>query len=136
MRRRDFILQTIGVGTGAATGLTRAASAVTQEEVKPAKRIKVGVVGCGSVSTKYLPHMEKCPYIEIASVCDRVPDRAQKAAAQHRVPKQYDDLEKMLAGEPFELLVNLTDIQSHYAVNKLGLQAGKNIWSEKTEAAT
>ena len=35
------------------------------------------------------------------------------------------------AGAPFDLLVNLTDMQEHGRLNKLALGAGKNVWSEK-----
>jgi predicted dehydrogenase len=37
----------------------------------------------------------------------------------------------MLAGEPFDLLVNLTDMQQHEALNRRALEAGKHVWSEK-----
>jgi predicted dehydrogenase len=37
----------------------------------------------------------------------------------------------MLKGEPFDLLVNLTDMQEHEHLNRLGLQTGHHVWSEK-----
>jgi predicted dehydrogenase len=37
----------------------------------------------------------------------------------------------MLAGEPFDFLVNLTDMQEHERLNRKGLDAGKHVWSEK-----
>jgi predicted dehydrogenase len=36
----------------------------------------------------------------------------------------------------FDLLVNITSMPSHYAVNKAGLQAGRHVWSEKPMAPT
>jgi predicted dehydrogenase len=37
----------------------------------------------------------------------------------------------MLSGEPFEFLIDLTDMQAHEAINRRALQAGKHVWSEK-----
>ena len=37
----------------------------------------------------------------------------------------------MLAGEPFDFLINLTDMQEHERLNRQGLEAGKHVWSEK-----
>jgi len=37
----------------------------------------------------------------------------------------------MLAGEPFEFLIDLTDMQEHEKLNRRGLEAGKHVWSEK-----
>lgn len=35
----------------------------------------------------------------------------------------------MLAGEPFDLLVNLTDMQEHSRLNRLALMAGRHVRS-------
>jgi predicted dehydrogenase len=122
--RRGF-LRTAAAGALAIAG----ASAQT-------RRIKTAIVGCGSVSGSYLPHMTACPYIEMVSVCDIVVERAEQRAKKFNVPNFYDHIDKMLAGPDFEFLVNLTGIPTHYEINKRGLEAGKNVWSEKTMAQT
>jgi predicted dehydrogenase len=70
----------------------------------------------------------------MVSVCDRVVERAKERSEKFNVPHYYGSLDEMLKGASFDLLVNTTDIQSHYAVSKTALQAGKNVWSEKTMA--
>jgi predicted dehydrogenase len=42
----------------------------------------------------------------------------------------------MLAGAKFDLMVTLTDMQEHGRLNKLALQAGCHVWSEKPMAST
>ena len=37
----------------------------------------------------------------------------------------------MLAGEPFDFLITLTDMQEHEHLNRQALAAGKHVWSEK-----
>ena len=50
---------------------------------KAEKKIKVAVIGCGSVSTQYFPHLSKSPYVEIVSCCDIIYERAQKRAKEY-----------------------------------------------------
>jgi predicted dehydrogenase len=68
------------------------------------------------------------------SVCDIRFERAQKAAEKYKVPNAYPHVDAMLAGVPFELLVNTTSMPSHYPVNKKGLEAKRHVWSEKPMA--
>lgn len=98
------------------------------------KKIKVGVIGCGSVSGMYLPHLSKSPFVEIVSVCDIKPERAKKRAEEFKVARHYPNIEAMLAGEPFDLLVNLTNMQEHEHLNRKAILAKKNVWSEKPMA--
>lgn len=98
---------------------------------KPDGKIRVAVIGCGSVSGVYLPHLTKSPFVEVVSVCDIVPGRAASRAAEFKVAHRYTDIEQQLAGEPFDLLINLTDMQEHGRLNKIALLSGKHVWSEK-----
>ena len=100
------------------------------------RKIKVGIIGCGSVSGVYLPHLTKSPYVEVVSACDIIYERAQKRASAFNIPNTYPHIDKLLAGAPFDLLVNTTDMQEHGRLNKQALLASKHIWSEKPMANT
>ena len=124
LNRRDFTKTTLLAGAALASGKL---SAVAESP----KRIRIGVIGCGSVSGSYLPVLSKCPYAEVVSLCDIRPERARKRAEQFKVAHHYPHIDKMLAGEPFEFLINLTDMQEHEHLNRQALAAGKHVWSEK-----
>jgi len=102
----------------------------------PQKKIKVAIIGCGSVSNRYLPHLSESPYVDIVSTCDIIYDRAVKQANAFKVPNHYPHIDKLLAGAPFDLMVTLTDMQEHGRLNKQALNAGKHVWSEKPMANT
>lgn len=102
----------------------------------PEKKIKVAVIGCGSVSGQYLPHLSKSPYVELVSACDIIYERAQQRAKEYNIPNHYPHIDQMLAGVPFDLMVTLTDMQEHGRLNKQALNAGKHVWSEKPMANT
>ena len=100
------------------------------------KKVRVAVIGCGSVSTQYLPHLTKAPHVEIVSCCDIKFERAQLRAKEYNIPHAYPHIDKMLAGAKFDLMVNLTDMQEHGRLNRQALMAGRNVWSEKPMANT
>jgi predicted dehydrogenase len=121
------------VGQGLAAGVALGAAPLLAAEAhadKP-KRIRVGVIGCGSVSHQYLPHLTACPHVELVSACDIIPERAKAQAEKFKIPNQYPHIDKMLAGADFDLLVDLTDMQEHEHLNRQALEAGKHVWSEK-----
>jgi predicted dehydrogenase len=128
MTRRDFTRTTFLAGAAVASGRLFAAD--------PPKKIRTAVIGCGSVSGQYLPVLTKCPYVEVVSVCDIKPQRAQKRAQQFNVPHWYPHIDQLLAGEPFDFMITLTDMQEHEHLNRQALQAGKHVWSEKPIANT
>jgi len=100
------------------------------------KKIKVAIIGCGSVSNKYLPHLSKSPYVELVAACDIKPDRAIKQAQAYHIPNHYPHIDQLLKGASFDLLVNTTDMQQHGLLNRQALMQGKHIWSEKPMANT
>jgi predicted dehydrogenase len=135
INRRDFLKQST-LATAALAGaalLPKEGFAATAPRLTGDK-VRVGHIGCGSVSGSYLPVMAKHPNVEVVSVCDIIPERAKKRAEQFKVPNVYPNIDAMLAGAEFDFLVNTTSMPSHYPVNKKGLEAGKHVWSEKPMA--
>lgn len=105
-------------------------------ELFQTKKIKIGLIGCGSVSGMYLPHLSKSEFVELVSVCDIKPERAKAAAEKYHVPNHYPHIDQLLAGAPFDLMVNLTNMQEHGRLNKQALMVRKHVWSEKPMANT
>jgi predicted dehydrogenase len=131
LNRRDFTKTALLAGAAVATGA--AEQAVAQAEPK---RIRTGVIGCGSVSNSYLPVLTKSKFVEVVSVCDIKYDRAKKQGDKFKVANTYPNIDAMLGGEPFDFLIVLTDMQVHEQINRRGLDAGKHVWSEKPIANT
>ncbi len=133
INRRKFLEATAMVG--AATLLS--SLEVMASELSTVKKLRVGLIGCGSVSNRYIPHLLTSSQLEIVSLCDIRPERAVNQNNQYKVgAKTYSNIDEMLAGVPFDLLVTTTDMQAHGGINKKALMAGKNVWSEKPMANT
>src|SRR6266705_3067446 len=128
--RRTFV----GGVAGAVLAGVPFTSQARQAQAKPASRIRVGVIGCGSGSHSYLPNLGNSPDVELVSACDIIPERAKGQAEAYAIPNQYPHIDLLLAGAPFDLLVNLTDMQEHERLNLQAVAAGKHVWSEKPMA--
>ncbi|MFL5242480.1 MAG: Gfo/Idh/MocA family protein, partial [Gemmataceae bacterium] len=129
INRRDFVEK--GLSAAAAVTIPSWSIQAQGADSEKPKRTRVGVIGCGSVSGVYLPHLSACPYVELVSACDIKPERAERQAGRFKIPNHYPHIEKMLAGAAFDLLVNLTDMQEHEHLNREAIAAGKHVWSEK-----
>ena len=130
--RQKFLQQT--AMAGAAVLLSSLESfALTKAD----KKLRVAVIGCGSVSNRYLPQLQSSKLIEVVSLCDIRYERAVEQNRQYKVnAKTYPHIDAMLKGVPFDMMVTLTDMQVHGELNKKALLAGKHVWSEKPMANT
>jgi predicted dehydrogenase len=126
LTRRNFGKTTLLASAALASGAAGGSAA----DAFP-RRIRTGLIGCGSVSNAYLPVITKSPFIEVVSLCDIKPERAKRQAERFQIAHQYPHIDEMLAGEPFEFLIDLTDMQVHESINRRALEAGKHVWSEK-----
>jgi len=91
---------------------------------------RIGFVGCGYVADFYMNTLRYHPSLTLAGVFDRRVARARQFAAHYQVA-HCQSLEELLADESIEIIVNLTNPQSHFAVSKAALEAGKHVYSEK-----
>ncbi|HUQ64940.1 MAG TPA: Gfo/Idh/MocA family oxidoreductase [Flavitalea sp.] len=131
LSRKDFLHYTAMAGAGVLLSNLKTFAASNDD-----KKVKVAIIGCGSVSGVYLPHLTKSPFVEVVSVCDIKYDRALKRAKEFNVPNTFPHIDKLLAGPHFDLMVTLTNMQEHGHLNKQALHAGRNVWSEKPMANT
>jgi predicted dehydrogenase len=132
MNRQEFLQSTAMAGAAVLLSSLESWAATT-----PDKKLRVAVIGCGSVSNRYIPQLLSSKMIEVVSLCDIKPERAVAQNKQYNVnAKTYANIDDMLKGVPFDMMVTLTDMQIHGALNKKALLAGKHVWSEKPMANT
>ncbi|MEO7802096.1 MAG: Gfo/Idh/MocA family oxidoreductase [Ginsengibacter sp.] len=132
INRKDFLKYT---GTAGAALLVSSLESWALNT--PDKKLKVAVIGCGSVSNRYIPKLQTSLLIEIVSLCDIKPERAVAQNKQYNVNAvTYANIDAMLKGVPFDMMITLTDMQVHGDLNKKALMAGKHVWSEKPMANT
>ncbi|TCD14853.1 Gfo/Idh/MocA family protein [Oricola cellulosilytica] len=93
------------------------------------KKLGVGIIGCGNISTSYLRLAPLFKALEIRAVADMSMEAAKVRAKEFGVETMT--VQDMLASDKIDVVVNLTIPDAHFAVTKSILEAGKHAYSEK-----
>ncbi len=101
----------------------------------PPKKVNVGIVGCGNISSIYLEMGQTFEILNIAAVADILPERAKAQAEKYHIPRVLSVAE-MMADPSIEIILNLTIPNAHAEVAFKALEAGKSIYNEKPLAIT
>jgi predicted dehydrogenase len=88
------------------------------------------IIGCGTVAAFYCNSIRRHPILHFVGVTDQAPERASRYASYFSVRK-YETFEDVLNDSEVELVINLTNPRSHFAISKAALEAGKHVYSEK-----
>src|SRR5919206_4870093 len=103
LSRQQFLKYT--ASAGAAVLLSSLESFAREKEEK---KLRVAIIGCGSVSGSYIPKLQTSDVIEIVSLCDIKYDRALERKKTFSVnAKTYPNIDAMLQGVPFDMMVTL-----------------------------
>ena len=84
--------------------------------------MKVSVVGCGNISKTHLPILQSIPGVEISSVVDIKPERADLAGEKYGCRAFYD-FDAMLAADRPDSIHICTP---HYLHTEMAVKALKN----------
>ncbi|WP_408011082.1 Gfo/Idh/MocA family protein [Pseudalkalibacillus sp. A8] len=95
------------------------------------KRIRVGIIGTGSISHEHLDAYRKQSDAEIFAICDQQKARAEQVASQYSVPHVFDNYEEMLELEDLNAVSICTWNYTHADIAIAALQAGKHVLIEK-----
>ena len=95
-----------------------------------ARRVGVGIIGTGNISSAYLKAMKGFDVLDIRAVADMKQDLAEARAAEFGVPAAKS-VEALLADPSVEIIVNLTIPRAHVEVGLRAVDAGKHIYGEK-----
>ena len=93
------------------------------------KRVGIGVIGCGNISSAYLTAAKLLPVLDIVALADAQAPAAEARAAEfgHRACS----VEALLADPAVEIVLNLTIPTAHVEVGLRAIAAGKHVHSEK-----
>lgn len=94
-------------------------------------KIKVGVIGCGSISESHFQAYHNNPNVEIIAVCDLVEDRARAKAEKYNASNVYTDYHELLANAEVQAVSVCTWNNTHAEISIAALRAGKNVLCEK-----
>ena len=94
------------------------------------KPVTIAIIGTGFVADYYITTLANHPELVLAGAWDHDAARLAQFCAFHKV-NAYQNLDAVLNDVAVDLVCNLTTPESHFAVSKAILDAGKNVYSEK-----
>ncbi len=94
-----------------------------------AKKLGVGIVGCGNISAAYLRLAPLFRGIEMRACADIDMTAARARAAESGV--RASGVDELMAADDVDIVVNLTIPAAHYDISRRALEAGKHVYSEK-----
>ncbi len=105
---------------------------------KAKEKLRVGLVGSGAIAQEqHLPYwreLEAEGRVEVAGVCDLIPDRCESEAALCANARPYLDYRKMLREQEFDVIDVCTQNRGHAPITIAALQAGAHVIVEKPMA--
>lgn len=93
-------------------------------------KTKIGVIGCGNISDKYLEVSKTFQILEVVAVSDMDMARAKDKAVKHGIARAMD-VNDLLGDPEIEIVLNLTPPSAHAEIALKALAAGKSIYNEK-----
>lgn len=101
------------------------------------KPIRIGVVGCGNVLSAYLTAAERVRprnSVEVVAACGRPANRDM--VRELGIPRFTTEYRELVEWPEVDLVLVLTSAQSHVAVTRAALAAGKHVLTEKPFATS
>ena len=98
------------------------------------RKLRVGLVGAGTMSKKHLDAYKKESSVEVAALCDINLDLAKQRAEEWGINHVYDNYLKMLDSCELDIVNVVTSNNTHAPITIDALNAGKHVLCEKPPA--
>ncbi len=95
------------------------------------RKLKVCVIGAGSISDMHFGPYSKLENVDLAGVYDLSVERAGEKAKKYNIPKVYQSLEEVLADTSIEAVSICTWNNSHADIAIKAMEADKHVLVEK-----
>ena len=92
--------------------------------------LKIGVIGCGSISSTYFKNLMNIEELSIIACADIDIEKARMIGNQFQISKS-SNVEELLSNKEIDLVVNLTVPKAHYEISKEIIKSKKHLYSEK-----
>ncbi|WP_164821518.1 Gfo/Idh/MocA family protein [Paenibacillus koleovorans] len=99
-------------------------------------KIRLGMIGSGDISRRYFEQAAKLEDVEFVATYSRKLENAERKAAEHGVPRWYDDYRQLLDREELDAVVVTTPHSLHAEPVIAALERGLHVLNEKPMATS
>jgi predicted dehydrogenase len=103
-------------------------------QLEKASKIKIGIIGTGSISHFHIQGYHCLENVEVIAVCDINENRAREFADKYGVKQVFTDYHEMLRLPELDAVSVCTWNNSHAPITIAALKAGKHVLCEKPPA--
>jgi predicted dehydrogenase len=134
--RRDFLRNTAAASVVAATSsqIIPAAYAGNKTLKKRSGPLRLGIVGTGQISTRYLKPGSSNPRVRFIAACARTLESAKARASEFKIPTAFDDYRKMYDTAKLEAVIIAAPPAVHADAAIAALERGIHVLCEKPMA--
>lgn len=140
--RRSFLEKSLLTATGAGLALATAKCAAQPESsiiptvLGSGEKLKIGIVGCGNFSQAHIRAMNEHEHIEIAALCDILPEMLEQKKKQVKrgTPRLFTDMDEMFKWDELHAVTITLPNPLHRRGTISALEAGKHVLCEKPMA--
>ncbi|MHC5269864.1 Gfo/Idh/MocA family protein [Enterococcus sp. LJL98] len=100
------------------------------------KKLRVGIIGAGSISHEHIQAYQKMPNVELVALCDINTEQLEKMATLYQVGETYATKEEMLENAEIDAVSVCVWNSAHAECAIAALNAGKHVLCEKPMATT
>jgi len=95
-------------------------------------KVRVALVGAGGIAqTAHCPALAELRDVEVAAICDVIPDVAQQTAEKFGIPKVYRGYREMIEETNPDAVYVLVRAHQMYDIAEFALKRGKHVFLEK-----
>lgn len=100
------------------------------------KKLRVGIIGVGSIAHEHIQAYQKMPHVELVALCDINTEQLEKMGKQYEVPQLYKTKEALLEKADVDAVSVCVWNSAHAECAIAALNAGKHVLCEKPMATT
>ena len=101
-----------------------------------ARKLRVGIVGCGVIAPLHAESYRLADGVEITWACDLVEEKARRLAEKYGIAHVTTDYREVTAAADVDCISVCTDHASHSPITVAALDDGKHVLCEKALAAS
>jgi predicted dehydrogenase len=98
------------------------------------RRLKVGIVGCGTISDRHYRNYKQVPDVDIVAICDRDEAYLKYRQSTWGIPEAYVSYDDMYAKSGVEAVSIALPVDQHMPATLAALRAGRHVLVEKPMA--
>lgn len=100
------------------------------------KKIKIGIIGTGSISNEHIKAYQKNPNVELYAFCDIDPKKLEEMATKYDVKRTFTDYNELLRLPEIDAVSVCVWNAQHAPCTIAALNAGKRVLCEKPMSVT